>query len=321
MASFEFPRIAAVTEIARDLGASKLAPLYLAALVAGGGMGIGIVLATSQGSEGVSPPAVTAPVASAASLDYGFVEMPPAPVVDPVQEALRQGIVELPAEFNSAMAPPVIPAPPVQPAPENVEPIVPAPVVPVAPAPVAPAPVVPAPVAPAPVAPAPPVVQQPPPQPQPAPTAAPEPEPSNFYVPAVSGGPATNMEQRLLNGINAERAKAGLAPYSYDAGLTRIARTRVQQMVDQGYFAHTDPYGYTMYVELLAYFGYGYSWAGENLALNNYAASESPERALISLMNSSTHRANLLATKFNRIGIGELTTADGRHFYAMIFLG
>jgi len=76
-----------------------------------------------------------------------------------------------------------------------------------------------------------------------------------------------------------------------------------------------------MYTELLAYFGYGYSWAGENLALNNYAASESPERALVSLMNSSTHRANLLATKFNRIGIGELTTADGRHFYAMIFLG
>ena len=53
---------------------------------------------------------------------------------------------------------------------------------------------------------------------------------------------------QLLDGINVERSKAGLAPYTYDAGLTTIARTRVQQMADQNYFAHTDPYGYSMYV-------------------------------------------------------------------------
>jgi len=311
MASFEFPRFAAVTDIAREMGARKLAPLYLAALVAGGGLGIGLLLATNEGGT-VSPPAVTERALVVPSLDYGFVEAP-APVVDNgIDESPIHGIVELPEEFKQAMSPPLIPQP--KPEAEPVSPIVTAPIVPVAPAPVAP-------VAPAPVAPAPPVVQQPAPQPQPVPTVAPEPEPSNFYVPAVSSGPATNMEQRLLDGINRERAAAGLGAYTYDAGLTRIARTRVQQMVDQGYFAHQDPYGYMMYTELLAYFGYGYSWAGENLALNNYAVSESPERALASLMNSSTHRANLLATKFNRIGIGELTTADGRHFYAMIFLG
>ena len=76
-----------------------------------------------------------------------------------------------------------------------------------------------------------------------------------------------------------------------------------------------------MYVELLAHFGYtSYAWAGENLALNNYGVGESPERAVAALMKSPTHKANILAGDFFRIGVGELTTADGRHFYAMIFL-
>src|SRR5690606_37303261 len=99
----------------------------------------------------------------------------------------------------------------------------------------------------------------------PAPPApAPEPEPArpNFHVPAVPGGPMTGLEQRLFDGINAERAAAGMAPYSYDATLTKIARTRAQQMVDQQYFGQTDPYGYSMYVELLAHFGISsYAWA------------------------------------------------------------
>src|SRR5690606_14294844 len=90
----------------------------------------------------------------------------------------------------------------------------------------------------------------------------------NFYVPEVSSGPATGLESALFALINEERAKAGLAPYTLDAGLTKVARTRSQQMVDQGYFAHKDPYGYSMYVELLKHFGYGsYAWAGENLAM------------------------------------------------------
>ncbi len=82
------------------------------------------------------------------------------------------------------------------------------------------------------------------------------------------------------------------------------------------------PYGYSMYVELLEYFGiHWYAWAGENLAMNNYSAAESPERAMTALMNSATHRRNILATEFNKLGVGLVTLPDGRKFYSMIFLG
>jgi len=165
-------------------------------------------------------------------------------------------------------------------------------------------------------------VVQPVAQPQ-APVAPPAPAAKpNFYVPEVSSGAATDMELRLFALLNEERAAAGLAPYVLDSGLARVARTRSQQLIDQNYFGHTDPYGYSMYVELLAHFGYtSYAWAGENLAMNNYALSESPERATKSLMNSPTHRANILATDFFRVGIGEITDASGRHYFTMIFLG
>jgi uncharacterized protein YkwD len=76
-----------------------------------------------------------------------------------------------------------------------------------------------------------------------------------------------------------------------------------------------------MYVELLAHFGYtSYAWAGENLALNNFSDSESPERAVALLMTSPTHKANILDTAFTRVGVGEVTHPDGRRIYTMIFL-
>lgn len=130
------------------------------------------------------------------------------------------------------------------------------------------------------------------------------------------------MELDLFSRINTERANAGLAPYVLDASLTKIARTRSQQMIDQNYFGHRDPYGYSMYVELLARFGYtSYAWAGENLAMNNWPADSAAAEAMNGLMNSPTHRANILAGDFFRVGIGEVTASDGRHFFTMIFLG
>lgn len=144
---------------------------------------------------------------------------------------------------------------------------------------------------------------------------------TGFYLPDVPAGPASPLEQRLFAGINAERARAGVPLLAYDDGLQRVARIRSQQMADEGYFGHRDGAGRTMYVELLAHFGYTYAWAGENLAVNNYDASESAERALASLMASDSHRDNLLTTDFTRVGVGVVSLPDGRHVYTMIFLG
>ncbi len=294
-------------------------PLYLAGIV--GGLGIGLGVATwPTGDRAVphEPAPAVAPVVEPAAAIVPTFPFRDAPAIVPeyveAELSLPGDYVPLPFEFQVAMGA-IVPVPAVEPEPV-VEPVAPAAVEPVAPAvkPAAPAqpaqPAQPAPQpAPQPQAPAEPVAQ--------APAAKP-----NFYVPSVSSGPATDLETRLFALINEERAKAGLAPYVLDAGLTKIARTRSQQLIDQKYFAHKDPYGYSMYVELLAHFGYtSYAWAGENLAMNNYSVEESPGVALRGLMNSPTHKANLLAGDFYRVGIGEITDPDGRHYFTMIFLG
>ena len=318
MAGFEVSRNGGVSEIARAWRFSRYLPLYLAGIAAGAALGVALTMQFKSG-ETTAPiilPAVSAPVPVRAAPEVRWAEMPAInthPAAGEIETDLPAEVLLALHGYATAVAPSTTEAPVIAPAAL----VASAPVA----APIAPA----APVAAAPAAPVAPAAVQPATQPESAPAPAAPPVPvakDNFYVPAVPGGGASNLEQRLFAGINAERASAGLPALSYDGGLTKIARTRSQQMADQGYFGHVDPNGYSMYSALLKHFGYtSYAWAGENLAMNNAAAAEASERSLVSLMNSPTHRANILANDFFRVGVGEVTTADGRHIFAMIFLG
>jgi len=258
MAGFEGTRVGMAGAAVREWRWGRFAPLYIAGIVAG--VGLGVAIATWPGQTSVEKHfavPVTAPV-----VDEAPIFAPPtgpttgmnlslAPLDLPIELAVAFGgwAPPLVETAQGALEVPVV-APPTQAAPAS------APVAAPAPAPVAaPAPAVqpanPAPAASAP-APAPAVEPANPAPAASAPAPAPAPATSNFYVPAVSAGPATGTELSLFNLINQERAAAGLAPYVLDAGLTKIARTRSQQLIDQNYFAHKDPYGYSMYVELLA---------------------------------------------------------------------
>lgn len=356
MAVIEFGRLREMPEALQEWRHSRLMPLYAAGMFAGLALGFGLHSFLADGSTGAHGarelPHIQAPsFAPPSASNAGAIEFQPvaetrlptlsvasgpdwtanlvtpndsagwseALLVQAEAEAAATIAAAAEAEAAAAIAPPTQPQSVAQVAPVR-PPVAPA-VAPAAPpAPVADsAPVAPV-VPPAPIAPpAPPVETAPPPPPAPEPTGV-HAKP-NFYLPSVSQGGMTDLESRLLAGINAERAAAGLAPYSHVQGLATVARTRSQQMADQGYFAHRDPYGYSMYVELLAHFGYGsYAWAGENLAMNNYGDHESPERAVISLMNSPSHKANILAGEFTRIGVGVVHHPDGRKIYTMIFL-
>ncbi|MEO8538983.1 MAG: CAP domain-containing protein [bacterium] len=302
MAGFEGTRVGPLFGAAREWRPGRFAPLYVAGILAGVGLGIGVATWPGESSE-TRPHALAVAVQTIDDAPVFGIPMPVTPEL-PAVGVNPPLAVELPEAFNAAFAGWYLPAMPV--------------VVEAAPA-VAPIAVPQAPVASAPTGAQP--AAQPPVQAAPAQAAPANTGKPNFYVPQVSAGPSTSMEIGLFNLINAERAKEGLAPYVLESGLTKIARTRSQQLVDQNYFAHTDPYGYSMYVELLAYFGYSsYAWAGENLAMNNWPAATAGDEAIRGLMASPTHRANIMASDFTRIGVGEVTTADGRHFYAMIFL-
>ncbi len=154
-----------------------------------------------------------------------------------------------------------------------------------------------------------------PPNPVPPPPATSTPVPPPPPAAPVSLG---SLEQQMFSAHNVERASNGLAALQVDGTLTQLARQRAQDMANKNYFAHTSPTGQTAF-SLLNASGYVYTLAGENLARNNYADSQSVSVAMNGFMASPTHRINVLEPKFSRVGIGMAVGADGMKYFAVIF--
>ena len=110
--------------------------------------------------------------------------------------------------------------------------------------------------------------------------------------------PAPDLEARMLELINRERAAAGLAPLSAEPALAEVARRHSADMFARGYFAHVTPEGVDPF-ERIDQAGIIYLTAGENLAL-----APTLSVAHSGLMHSPGHRANILQPAFGRVGIG-----------------
>ncbi len=110
--------------------------------------------------------------------------------------------------------------------------------------------------------------------------------------------PAPELEAQMLELVNQERAKAGLAPLAHDPALVEVARSHSVDMFARGYFAHESPEGESPF-DRFNRAGITYRTAGENLAL-----APTLSLAHTGLMNSPGHRANILSPEFGRVGIG-----------------
>ena len=112
--------------------------------------------------------------------------------------------------------------------------------------------------------------------------------------------PRPELEAKMLQLVNKERAKAGLKPLLPDPELTEVARKHSSDMFARGYFAHVTPDGRDPF-DRIREANVSYLTAGENLAL-----APTVEVAHTGLMNSPGHRANILRPQFGRVGIGIL---------------
>lgn len=190
----------------------------------------------------------------------------------------------------------------------------PAPVKPPAPAP-SPSPE-PAPQPPQPEpAPEPPAQPAPQPKPEPAPQPAPEPAPKPEPAPPPAPAGLTDEERELVNLVNAERAKAGLPALQVDLRLVATARVKSQDMITYNYFSHDSARLGSPFDQMKAA-GITYRTAGENIAGNRTVAG-----AHQSLMNSPGHRANILSTKFTKIGIGIMKGGPYGMMFTQQFIG
>jgi uncharacterized protein YkwD len=111
--------------------------------------------------------------------------------------------------------------------------------------------------------------------------------------------PATLTTAGVFVWTNIHRSNEGAASLAASASLNAIAQTKLQDMFSRQYFAHNAPTGEGI-AEVAEASGYEYISIGENLALGSY---ENDQALVQAWMDSPGHRANILNSKFQEIGI------------------
>lgn len=131
----------------------------------------------------------------------------------------------------------------------------------------------------------------------------------------VSAG-QSSMTSQVVNLVNSERAAQGLMALQKDSRLAALAQQKAEDMAKSQYFSHTSP-TYGSAFDMLKAAGYSYKTAGENIAMGQKSAAS----VMDGWMHSSGHRANILHTSYEKIGVGYAVSADGMPYWVQIFAG
>ncbi len=130
----------------------------------------------------------------------------------------------------------------------------------------------------------------------------------------------SSAESELIALTNRARASAGLRGLKVDSTLHTVARWRSKDMIDNDYFSHDIPgWGHNGVFPYLSSIGYCYKMAGENIGWNTYPDDQATAAIQQMFMDSSPHRANILGSAWDVIGVGAYKGSDGKKMYTVLF--
>lgn len=115
---------------------------------------------------------------------------------------------------------------------------------------------------------------------------------------SILGYASTITPKQVIELTNTERQKLGLEPLVLNQNLAEAALAKGQDMFSDQYWSHTAPDGVEPWY-FIKQAGYRYQVAGENLA-RDFANTEN---MILAWMASPTHRANIVNSKYDEIGI------------------
>jgi uncharacterized protein YkwD len=150
-----------------------------------------------------------------------------------------------------------------------------------------------------------------------APKQSPVPNPSTMDVRA-----------EVLELVNAERAKLGLAALVRNAALEGSAQAYADQMDHDGFFGHVDPNGKTLKDRIDAVGFYSRDFSADCQCIKGYALAENlargqrtAEEAVRAWMDSPSHRDAILGSDFTDIGVGVRSGVWVQHFGGLLTPG
>lgn len=124
----------------------------------------------------------------------------------------------------------------------------------------------------------------------------------------------TQSEEQMFAMVNQERRNRGAAELTWSLAIAEVARAQARDMWVRKYFSHYSPEGKDVGDRLNAAH-INYSFAGENLAL-----APTVETAMMGLMNSEGHRANILEPRFHKVGIGVIDNGFYGKMFVQVFM-
>jgi Cysteine-rich secretory protein family len=110
------------------------------------------------------------------------------------------------------------------------------------------------------------------------------------------------LANALVDETNQSRVANDVPPLTENPLLDEAAKEKANDMATNNYFAHTSPSGLSPWY-WFEQVGYGFTYAGENLAVN-FTDSQDVTNAW---MNSTEHRENILNPNFTQIGMATAT--------------
>jgi len=123
--------------------------------------------------------------------------------------------------------------------------------------------------------------------------------------------------QEIFELTNAARITEGLSPLSINVKLVAVATKRAEEISVS--FAHERPSGASWETVLEEYEAAPYRTASENIVRSSAPATA--KRFIEGLMNSPSHRENILHPAFTRLGVGVYRDEKGIVHAVQIFVG
>jgi len=156
------------------------------------------------------------------------------------------------------------------------------------------------------------------PEPTPEPTAPPPPPrpPAPRAVAPITDATTASGEARMLELMNASRAKAGLAPLTLDAAVAAAARAHSGVEAQVRYVYHDGPDGTARSRDLPAC---GTGWYGENTGkIWNGNVDALHIEFMAEPWEPINHRTNIMDSEFRRVGVGAVIGPDAMYM-TMVF--
>jgi hypothetical protein len=125
------------------------------------------------------------------------------------------------------------------------------------------------------------------------------------------------QEWKMLRLLNRDRKRHGLKPVCMQQDLRKVARKHSLDMAQKDYFDHVNMKAQSP-GDRLRLSGVTDVVSGENLAkIGGYP--NPTQHAEVGLMNSPGHRANILNTLYNTVGIGAIQNKKGVYYFTQNF--